>query len=83
MYYVIMFSTFDVIALVIQSIGGAGAAQGEQDGTSTTNSTHIMVSSITKFDCRKRESYAKQLATSHFQSPPSPSGVEPLNHPAP
>jgi len=39
-----IFSTFDVVALVIQAIGGSGAAQGEQNGTSTVNSTHIMVS---------------------------------------
>jgi len=38
-----IFSTFDIVALVIQAIGGSGAAQGEQNGTSTLNSTHIMV----------------------------------------
>jgi hypothetical protein len=43
MFYVIIFSTFDLIALIVQAIGGAGAAQGEQKGTSTDTSTHIMV----------------------------------------
>ena len=43
MFYVIIFSSFDLIALVVQAIGGAGAAQGEQKGTSTETSTHIMV----------------------------------------
>ena len=43
MYYIILFSSFDIVALVIQSIGGAGAAQGQHNGTSTLASTHIMV----------------------------------------
>ena len=43
MFYVIIFSTFDVIALVVQAIGGAGASQAEQKGTDTKPSTHIMV----------------------------------------
>jgi hypothetical protein len=43
MYYIIIFSTFDIVALVIQAVGGAGAAQAEQNGTDTTTSTHIMV----------------------------------------
>jgi hypothetical protein len=43
MYYVIVFSTLDLIALTVQAIGGAGAATGQKNGTSTTNSTHIMV----------------------------------------
>jgi hypothetical protein len=43
MYYVIIFSTFDIISLVIQAVGGAGASKAEQKGTSTTASTHIMV----------------------------------------
>lgn len=38
-----LFSSFDIVALVIQAIGGAGAAEAEQKGTNTTNSTHIMV----------------------------------------
>ena len=38
-----IFSTFDIVALVIQAIGGAGASQAEQQGTSTLKSTHIMV----------------------------------------
>src|ERR1700738_4312818 len=44
MYYIIIFSTFDIIALVVQAIGGAGASQAEQKGTDTKPSTHIMVS---------------------------------------
>jgi RTA1 like protein len=43
MYYIILFSSFDVVALVIQSIGGAGAAEAQRNGTSTLKSTHIMV----------------------------------------
>jgi len=43
MYYIIIFSTFDIISLIIQAIGGAGASEAEQKGTSTTNPTHIMV----------------------------------------
>jgi hypothetical protein len=38
-----IFSSFDIIALVIQAIGGSGAAKAEQQGTSTIASTHIMV----------------------------------------
>jgi RTA1 like protein len=43
MYYIIIFSTFDVVALTVQAIGGAGAAQAQIQGTDTTPSTHIMV----------------------------------------
>jgi len=43
MYYVIIFSSFDVLALVIQAVGGAGAARAEERGTNTINSTHILV----------------------------------------
>ena len=42
-YYILIFSSFDVIALVVQAIGGAGAAQAEVKGTNTGNATHIMV----------------------------------------
>lgn len=42
-YYIMIFSGFDIVALVIQAIGGAGASQAEQKGTDTTTSTHIMV----------------------------------------
>jgi RTA1 like protein len=42
-WYIMIFSSFDIIALVIQAIGGSGAAQAEQQGTSTIASTHIMV----------------------------------------
>jgi RTA1 like protein len=45
MFYIIIFSTCDVIALTIQAIGGSGAAQGEEQGTSTASSTHILVRS--------------------------------------
>ena len=44
MFYVIIFSSFDIISLVIQAIGGAGAARAEEQGTSTASSTHILVS---------------------------------------
>jgi hypothetical protein len=43
MYYIIIFSTFDIISLIIQAVGGAGASMAEQNGTDTTPSTHIMV----------------------------------------
>ena len=43
MYYIIIFSTFDTIALIVQAVGGAGASQAEQKGTDTKPSTHIMV----------------------------------------
>jgi hypothetical protein len=43
MYYIIIFSSFDVVALTVQAIGGAGAAQAQIKGTDTTPSTHIMV----------------------------------------
>ena len=43
MYYILIFSTFDLISLVIQAVGGAGASQAEQNGTDTTTPTHIMV----------------------------------------
>jgi RTA1 like protein len=42
-YYLIIFSFFDAIALVIQAVGGAGAAIAQQNGTSTEKSTNIMV----------------------------------------
>jgi RTA1 like protein len=43
MYYVIIFSSFDLVALIIQAIGGAGAAQAQNKGTSTTTWSHVMV----------------------------------------
>lgn len=46
MFYIIIFSTFDILALIIQAIGGAGASQAEIDGRSTLGPTHIMVSEI-------------------------------------
>src|SRR5947207_12407612 len=42
-YYIMIFSTFDIISLVIQAVGGAGASQADQKGTDTTTPTHIMV----------------------------------------
>jgi hypothetical protein len=45
MFYVIIFSSFDFIALVVQAVGGAGASEAEQKGTDTRPSTHIMVPS--------------------------------------
>ena len=46
MWYIMIFSSFDILALVIQAVGGAGAATAEQNGTSTTTSTHIMEAGI-------------------------------------
>jgi hypothetical protein len=39
-----IFSSFDVVALIVQAVGGSGAASAEEKGTSPTNSTHILVS---------------------------------------
>lgn len=59
-----IFSTFDLIALVIQAIGGSGAAQAEQKGTSTLTSTHILVRSPDlKLMVRKRVSSFKRAET--------------------
>jgi len=44
--YVIIFSSFDVISLVIQAIGGGSASVADQRGTSTKAGTHIMVAGI-------------------------------------
>jgi len=46
MYYIIIFSSFDVVALTVQAIGGAGAAQAQIKGTDTSPSTHIMEAGI-------------------------------------
>jgi len=46
MFYVIIFSSFDILALVIQAVGGSGAARAEEQGTNTTNSTHTLVGLI-------------------------------------
>jgi hypothetical protein len=43
MHYIIVFSFFDVVALAIQSVGGAGAAKAQENGTSTVTPTHLMV----------------------------------------
>jgi len=45
MQYIIIFSTFDVVALTVQALGGAKAAKAQADGTSPTTATHLMVSS--------------------------------------
>jgi RTA1 like protein len=45
-YYIVIFSCFDIIALALQAVGGAGAAKAQEDGTSTTKATHLMVLSI-------------------------------------
>jgi hypothetical protein len=44
-YYIIIFSSFDIIALVVQAIGGTGAAQAQSEGKETDTPTHIMVNS--------------------------------------
>ena len=65
MFYIIIFSTFDVLALIIQAIGGAGASQAEVDGTSTIGPTHIMVcESVYQSYNRKQVFVSKQQATS-------------------
>lgn len=46
MYYIIIFSAFDIAALTIQAIGGAGASKAQQEGTDPTPSTHIMEAGI-------------------------------------
>lgn len=45
MYYIIIFTTFDITALVVQAIGGNGAAKAQSDGKATDTPTHIMVCS--------------------------------------
>jgi hypothetical protein len=64
-YYVMIFSSFDLIALVIQAIGGAGASEAEQKGTNTTPSTHIMVfhSDASQLIYRKRVLLFKAVET--------------------
>ena len=44
MHYIIIFSSFDVVALTVQALGGAKAAKAQEDGTSTVTATHLMVS---------------------------------------
>jgi hypothetical protein len=44
--YVIIFSSFDVISLVVQAIGGGSASVANQRGTSTKVGTDIMVAGI-------------------------------------
>jgi RTA1 like protein len=73
-WYVAIFSTFDVAALTIQAIGGAGAAQAEQEGTNPMTSTHIMVPpprprAGTPSNSRKPVSQSKPWET--LSSPPS------------
>lgn len=43
LYYVVIFSTFDVLALVIQSVGGGSAAVKYHRGESTETATHTLV----------------------------------------
>jgi hypothetical protein len=43
LYYVIVFSSFDIIALVVQADGGTGAARAQSEGKKTDAPTHIMV----------------------------------------
>ena len=42
-YYIIIFSSIDVIALAIQSLGGAQAATAMKNGTDAANAGHITV----------------------------------------
>jgi hypothetical protein len=44
-YYVIIFSSFDIIALIVQADGGTGAARALSEGKTTDGPTHIMVHS--------------------------------------
>jgi len=46
MSYIIIFSTFDVVALTVQALGGAEAAKAQEQGTSTVAATHLMVHSF-------------------------------------
>jgi hypothetical protein len=46
MFYILIFSTFDLAALIIQAIGGAGASKAEQQGTDPWPATHIMEAGI-------------------------------------
>jgi hypothetical protein len=43
MYYIIIFTSFDITALVVQAIGGNGAAKAQSEGKATDTPTHIMV----------------------------------------
>ena len=45
MYYIIIFSAFDIVSLTVQALGGAGAAKAQEQGTSTVTATHLMVPS--------------------------------------
>jgi hypothetical protein len=45
-YYLVIFSSFDLVALTVQAIGGAEAAKAQVQGTSTVAATNLMVSSI-------------------------------------
>jgi RTA1 like protein len=42
-YYILIFSSIDLIALIIQSIGGAQAAVAMKSGTAATAASHITV----------------------------------------
>lgn len=67
-FYVIIFSSFDIIALVIQAVGGAGAARAEEQGTNTTHSTHTLVSlHLALLTVRKRVSLFRRQGTSSSQ----------------
>lgn len=40
-WYLVVFIIADIVSLVLQAIGGGGASMAAQNGTDTTNSTHI------------------------------------------
>ena len=43
MHYLVIFSSFDLVALTVQAVGGAEAAKAQTQGTSTVAATHLMV----------------------------------------
>ena len=45
-YYLVIFSSFDLVALTVQAVGGTEAAKAQVQGTSTVAATNLMVSSI-------------------------------------
>jgi len=43
MHYLLIFSSFDLVALTVQAVGGAEAAKAQVQGTSTVAATNLMV----------------------------------------
>jgi len=64
-YYLVIFSSFDLLALTVQAVGGAEAAKAQVKGTSTVAATNLVVSSIAflLLSIRKLESLSKPAAT--------------------